>query len=31
MRAKGFTHDTGFVRNGAISREAFDPDVCAGR
>jgi hypothetical protein len=27
MRAKGITYDTGFVRNGAISREAFDPDV----
>lgn len=27
MRAKGITYDTGFVRNGAISRERFDPDV----
>jgi hypothetical protein len=27
MRAKGITYDTGFVRDGAISREAFDPDV----
>ena len=27
MRAKGITYDTGFVRNGAISREAFDPVV----
>jgi hypothetical protein len=26
MRAKGITYDTGFVRNGAISRERFDPD-----
>ena len=24
MRAKGITYDTGFVRNGAISRERFD-------
>jgi hypothetical protein len=27
MRAKGISYDTGFVRNGAISREHFDPDV----
>lgn len=27
MRAKGMTYDTGFVRNGEISRERFDPDV----
>jgi hypothetical protein len=27
MRAKGMTYDTGFVRNGEISREHFDPDV----
>jgi hypothetical protein len=27
MRAKGITYDTGFIRNGAISRERFDPDV----
>ncbi len=27
MRAKGITYDTGFVRDGAISRETFDPDV----
>jgi len=27
MRAKGITYDTGFVRDGAISREAFDADV----
>lgn len=27
MRAKGITYDTGFVRNGAFSRERFDPDV----
>ena len=27
MRAKGITYDTGFVRNGAISRERFDPEV----
>jgi hypothetical protein len=27
MRAKGISYDTGFVRNGAISRERFDPDV----
>ena len=27
MRAKGITYDTGFVRNGAISRERFDPHV----
>src|SRR3712207_3631492 len=24
MRAKGITYDTGFVRNGTISRERFD-------
>lgn len=27
MRAKGMTYDTGFVRNGVISRERFDPEV----
>ena len=27
MRAKGITYDTGFVRNGAISRERFEPHV----
>ncbi|HEV8563149.1 MAG TPA: hypothetical protein VGR06_43090 [Actinophytocola sp.] len=27
MRAKGISYDTGFVRNGAISREHFAPDV----
>jgi hypothetical protein len=27
MRAKGISYDTGFVRNGAISHERFDPDV----
>jgi hypothetical protein len=27
MRAKGITYDTGFTRNGAISRARFDPDV----
>jgi hypothetical protein len=27
MRAKGITYDTGFVRNGAISRKRFDPEV----
>jgi hypothetical protein len=27
MRAKGMTYDTGFVRNGKISRERFDPAV----
>ena len=27
MRAKGITYDTGFVRDGGISREHFDPDV----
>ncbi|MEV4223375.1 hypothetical protein [Nonomuraea sp. NPDC049725] len=27
MRAKGITYDTGFVRNGGLSRERFDPDV----
>jgi hypothetical protein len=27
MRAKGMTYDTGFVRNGEISRESFDPEV----
>jgi hypothetical protein len=27
MRAKGITYDTGFIRNGAISRERFDPDM----
>ena len=27
MRAKGITYDTGFVRNAAISRERFDPDM----
>jgi hypothetical protein len=27
MRAKGISYDTGFLRNGAISRERFDPDV----
>jgi hypothetical protein len=27
MRAKGISYGTGFVRNGAISRERFNPDV----
>ncbi|MFD1937380.1 hypothetical protein ACFSKW_38515 [Nonomuraea mangrovi] len=27
MRAKGISYDTGFVKNGAISRKRFDPDV----
>jgi hypothetical protein len=27
MRAKGITYDTGFVRENAISRECFDPEV----
>ncbi len=27
MRAKGIAYDTGFVRDGKISRERFDPDV----
>src|SRR5438105_4901845 len=27
VRAKGMTYDTGFVRNGEISRERFDPGV----
>lgn len=27
MRARGMTYDTGFVRNGEISRERFDPEV----
>ncbi|RSM45268.1 hypothetical protein DMA12_14685 [Amycolatopsis balhimycina DSM 5908] len=27
MRAKGIAYDTGFVRNGQISRERFGPDV----
>jgi hypothetical protein len=27
MRAKGISYDTGFVLDGAISRERFDPDV----
>jgi hypothetical protein len=27
MRAKGIAYDTGFVINGRISRESFDPDV----
>ncbi|MEU5264172.1 hypothetical protein [Amycolatopsis sp. NPDC021455] len=27
MRAKGIAYDTGFVRNGEISRERFDPGV----
>jgi hypothetical protein len=27
MRAKGIAYDTGFVTNGRISRESFDPDV----
>src|SRR5436190_497745 len=27
MRAKGIAYDTGFVRNGEISRQSFDPDV----
>jgi hypothetical protein len=27
MRAKGITYDTGFIRNGAISRERFDPEM----
>ncbi|MGW5682808.1 hypothetical protein [Nonomuraea sp. NPDC003754] len=26
MRAKGISYDTGFVKNGAISRKHFDPD-----
>ncbi|HEY4452811.1 MAG TPA: hypothetical protein VGN81_00745 [Pseudonocardiaceae bacterium] len=27
MRANGMTYDTGFVRNGTISRKSFDPNV----
>lgn len=27
MRARGMTYDTGYVRDGAISREHFDPEV----
>ncbi|MQA94997.1 MAG: hypothetical protein GEV11_10230 [Streptosporangiales bacterium] len=27
MRAKGITYDTGFKRDGRLSRERFDPDV----
>ncbi|MEU0568882.1 hypothetical protein ABZ297_26375 [Nonomuraea sp. NPDC005983] len=27
MRAKGISYDTGFVKNGAISRKRFDPDM----
>ncbi|MFD2419934.1 hypothetical protein [Amycolatopsis pigmentata] len=27
MRAKGITYDTGFVRNGAISRTRFEPET----
>jgi hypothetical protein len=27
MRAKGMTYDTGFVHNGRISRERFDPEL----
>lgn len=27
MRAKGIAYDTGFVQNGEISRERFDPDL----
>jgi hypothetical protein len=27
VRAKGMTYDTGFIRNGEISRERFDPEV----
>lgn len=27
MRAKGIAYDTGFIRNGGISRERFDPRV----
>ncbi|MCL7381753.1 hypothetical protein [Streptomyces sp. 35G-GA-8] len=27
MRAKGITYDTGFIREGVISRERFDPEV----
>ncbi len=27
MRAKGMAYDTGFIRNGEISREHFDPEV----
>ncbi|MEV5576446.1 hypothetical protein AB0L06_41000 [Spirillospora sp. NPDC052269] len=27
MRAKGISYDTGFVRDGATSRERFDPEV----
>jgi hypothetical protein len=27
VRAKGITYDTGFVREGTISRERFDPEV----
>ncbi|MGV9306345.1 hypothetical protein ACWDLG_23465 [Nonomuraea sp. NPDC003727] len=27
MRAKGISYDTGFVKNGAISRKHFDPDA----
>jgi hypothetical protein len=27
MRAKGITYDTGFVRDGAVSRPTFDPTI----
>lgn len=27
MRAKGITYDTGFIREGAISRKRFDPET----
>ena len=27
MRARGITYDTGFIRDGASSRERFEPDV----
>jgi hypothetical protein len=27
VRAKGMTYDTGFVRNGEISRARFDPEA----
>jgi hypothetical protein len=27
MRGKGISYDTGFIRNGASSREPFDPEV----
>ncbi|MGW1656642.1 hypothetical protein [Streptomyces atratus] len=27
MRARGISYDTGFVKNGAVSRKLFDPEV----